>query len=76
MEQNSNALAISSLKLGMVMKKLERGSVSEFLNAPANPPLEYPDVARMIVRWIDKGDWENVKSLAQEAWSRTDLSFM
>jgi hypothetical protein len=69
MEQNSNALAISSLKLGMVMKSLDRDSVCEFLGAPTNLPLEYPNVARMIVRWIESGDWQDVQGLAREAWS-------
>jgi uncharacterized protein (TIGR00661 family) len=75
MEQNSNALSILSLKLGMVMKRLDRNSVLKFLDAPANLPLEYPNVARMIVRWIEGGNWEDVESLAQEAWRSTDLTF-
>jgi uncharacterized protein (TIGR00661 family) len=75
MEQNSNALAISSLNLGMVMKGLDQNAVVEFLEAPANLPLEYPNVAYMIVRWIESGNWEDVKGLAQETWSQTNLSF-
>jgi uncharacterized protein (TIGR00661 family) len=75
MEQNSNALAISSLKLGMVMKSLDRDSVSKFLNAPGNLPLDYPNVASMIVRWIESGDWQDVQGLAREVWSWTDLNF-
>ncbi|MGD8291031.1 MAG: glycosyltransferase family protein [Desulfobacterales bacterium] len=75
MEQNSNALAISALKLGTVMKGLDRRSVLKFLDEPANLPLEYPNVARMIVRWIESGDWQDVEGLAKEAWSWTDLTF-
>ncbi len=76
MEQNSNALAISSLKLGRVMKKLDRKSVVEFLDAPDNPPLAYPNVAQIIVRWVESGNWEDIEGLAREAWSRTDCNML
>jgi uncharacterized protein (TIGR00661 family) len=75
MEQNSNALAIESLKLGMVMKRLNQNSVADFLDAPANQPLGYPNVARIIARWIERGNWEDVEGLAQEAWRATNLNF-
>jgi uncharacterized protein (TIGR00661 family) len=76
MEQNSNALAISSLKLGRVMQKLDRNAVVEFLDAPGNSPLAYPNVARIIVRWIESGNWEDIEGLAREAWRRTDLNML
>ena len=71
MEQVSNALAISSLKLGMVMRELDKFRVAQLLDRPARPPIEFPNVARLIAHWIDSGRWEDVDGLVRKAWSRT-----
>lgn len=69
-EQVSNALAISLLKLGMVMKELDKTRVAQLLDSRAGTPLEIPDVALMIANWIDSGQWEDADGLARMAWSR------
>ena len=70
MEQMSNALVISSLKLGMVMNRLKKTSVGQFLERPAVPPIKYPNVARIIVDWIESGRWEDLRSTAESAWKK------
>ena len=69
MEQASNAFVISQLKLGMIMPKLNQDAVRNFLATPSIGPIHYPDVARIIAEWIDRGKWEDVEGLAQSAWS-------
>jgi len=72
MEQMSNAAAIDSLKLGMAMKRLDPASVEQFLDQSAGTPIKYPNVARLIARWIESGHWEDVEGLARDAWQKTE----
>jgi uncharacterized protein (TIGR00661 family) len=73
MEQASNAFVVSELKLGMIMKKLDHGAVEQFLAAPSVAPIRYPDVARIVVEWIESGNWEDVEGAARSAWR--DIKF-
>jgi uncharacterized protein (TIGR00661 family) len=73
MEQVSNALAIASLKLGMVMKKLNIVKVAQFLDQPAGAPVKFPNVAGLVAEWIESGRWEDVEGLAAKAWQQTKL---
>jgi uncharacterized protein (TIGR00661 family) len=73
MEQISNALAITFLELGMTMSRLNRFMVADFLNRPAGPPIKFPNVARLIAKWIESGQWEDVAGLAKLAWQETVL---
>jgi uncharacterized protein (TIGR00661 family) len=72
-EQLSNALAITFLKLGMAMTRLNKVSVAQFLNQPAGAPIRYPNVARMIAEWVANLQWQDVKGLADRAWQQTAL---
>jgi uncharacterized protein (TIGR00661 family) len=74
MEQLSNAMVISQLKLGMSMKRLDKTKVFKFLGIPGGSAVKYPNVARFIADWIDSGHWEDVEGLAQMAWKQTDIS--
>jgi hypothetical protein len=73
MEQISNGLAIATLKLGMVMTRLDHAKVAQFLDRPAVTPIKFPNVARMAANWIESGQWEDVEGLAKMAWQRTAL---
>ena len=70
MEQISNALAITSLKLGMVMTRLNNFKVAQFLDHPSGAPIRFPNVARMVANWVEGGEWEDVEGLSLMAWSR------
>jgi uncharacterized protein (TIGR00661 family) len=73
MEQLSNALAITCLKLGMVMTWLNKASVAQFLDRPAAAPIKFPNVARMIAEWVADGQWKDVEGLASMAWQQAAL---
>jgi uncharacterized protein (TIGR00661 family) len=73
MEQLSNAMVISRLKLGTAMKRLDKGKVVHFLGIPGGFAIRYPNVARLIAGWVDGGHWEDVEGLAQSAWQQTSL---
>jgi len=68
-EQESNALALEHLKLGQVMKTLDRRRIETWLSAPSIPAMKYPNVARMIAQWIHEGRWEDTHALATRAWA-------
>ena len=71
LEQASNAMALSALGWGSVMKDLEQKAVEEWLGKPQNEPAGYPDTAKMIADWIEDGNWEDIEGLSQKAWSKT-----
>jgi hypothetical protein len=75
MEQASNALALSQLKIGMAMKTLNPDSVEVWLNRPPKAPIDYPDVAKILAHWIEKGVWDNIDSLARDVWNRMNIGF-
>ncbi|CAB1083995.1 Glycosyltransferase [Olavius algarvensis Delta 1 endosymbiont] len=70
MEQLSNALALTSLNLGMTMEKLDGDGVAQFLDRPSASRLKIPDVARLVAEWIEGGQWEDVEGLARKAWQQ------
>jgi uncharacterized protein (TIGR00661 family) len=68
MEQISNARALAKLNLGGVMSELDQNSLLQWLEGPSPAPMGYPHVARLIAEWIDRGQWQDVKELARNAW--------
>jgi uncharacterized protein (TIGR00661 family) len=74
MEQISNALAITSLKLGMAMTRLNNVRVAQFLDRPSGTPIRFPNVARMVANWVEGGQWEDLEGLAWAAWQQTTLA--
>jgi hypothetical protein len=75
MEQASNALALSQLKIGMSMKTLNPDSVEVWLNSLPNAPIDYPDVAKILAHWIEYGQWDNIDGLARDVWNRMKFGF-
>jgi uncharacterized protein (TIGR00661 family) len=73
MEQLSNALVISSLKMGMAMARLNMASVAKFLDRPTRVPAKIPNVARLVAEWVESGYWEDVEGLAHKVWQQTVL---
>ncbi|KPJ77757.1 MAG: hypothetical protein AMJ54_06150 [Deltaproteobacteria bacterium SG8_13] len=70
-EQLSNALAISKLGLGGVMNHLDAQHIGRWLQRPADPPVTYPDVARILANWLAEGRWEDLDGLARIVWQQT-----
>jgi len=67
-EQESNALSLSQLKLGIAINKLKIETIQNWLNSPSNKPMKYPNVAEHIAKWIDSGCWDDITNLAQSLW--------
>jgi uncharacterized protein (TIGR00661 family) len=70
MEQSSNALALEQLNLGMAMNTLDQKVVSRFLTSSSSKKVAYPNVAEIIVQWLENGQLNNIDSLADECWNR------
>ncbi len=73
MEQLSNAMAISMLNLGTVMKRLNPDNIADFLKNARARRVRYPDTAEKIAAWIEKGRWEDLGGLARECWQETEM---
>lgn len=71
LEQSSNALAVTQLRLGVVMSELCSQAVESWLHSSVIPAAGYPDVAGLIAQWVEQGDWLNIKKLSALAWERT-----
>jgi hypothetical protein len=73
MEQLSNALAISNLGIGVVMRTLDRDYTERFLNNPGMIPMKYPYVSDIIAEYIEKGEWDNMDGLVKKSWNSINL---
>lgn len=70
-EQESNARALHELDLGMTMETLQRPSVDAWLQWNKAQKVNYPDVAKHIVEWLQAGSWDNCQALSEELWQLT-----
>ena len=68
-EQFLNGRALRSLGLGRVTERLTREGIESWLDIPEPAPMNYPDVTRRLVDWIDGGAVRSVRDLAAEIWS-------
>ena len=59
LEQESNALALETLNVGMVMNSLDRSTIKRWFKIEKPHPIKYPDAAGIIAGWISKGNWDN-----------------
>lgn len=73
MEQLSNAKAISMLNLGLVMERLDRAAVKDFLHKPMVHPVNYPNVAEIIADVIDNGSWADMERTFRSAWTGVNI---
>ena len=67
-EQLCNALALQSLRRATVIGSLDRGILEQWLELPRHEPVEYPDVAGTVARWIAAGRPVPPAELARDAW--------
>lgn len=70
-EQESNALALHQLDLGIAMGQLQRPTVDAWLQWNKEQKVHYPDVAKHIVQWIQAGQWQSCEALSKELWQIT-----
>ncbi|MBN1521760.1 MAG: hypothetical protein JW928_04435 [Candidatus Aureabacteria bacterium] len=70
-EQESNALALSCLGLGMTMKKLDKSTLEKWLRSSFDHHIHYPNVARNIAEWIHAEKWNDTSSLIETCWKNS-----
>jgi len=68
LEQTSNARALKMLGLADVISSLDAGSVHAWLARDPAPAQNYPDVARLIAEWVDRGNWHDTGDLVTRSW--------
>lgn len=68
-EQISNAMALSTLKYGMVMDEISKLTIDEFLASDTSVKLTFPNVAAEIVNHILEGKF-NSKRISKSCWSQ------
>ncbi len=73
-EQFLNGLALEALGLGTVAARLSPEVVEAWLDSPMPAPMNYPDVTRLLVDWIDRGNWDRTDELVEDAWNEVSWS--
>jgi len=69
-EQQSNALAIEQLGLGMMMPALDKSIVEKWLRSETKRSIHFPQVAPALAEWIGKKDWNSLGELSNSLWSQ------
>jgi uncharacterized protein (TIGR00661 family) len=67
-EQQSNALAMEELGLGMRMAELSGKKVEEWINSPSPKNISFPQVAPVLAEWIENGKWDTLADLSNKLW--------
>lgn len=73
MEQQSNALALQALGYAASCQKLSRDHIEKWLPLNKPQPLNYPDVALEIARWMVEEKAQNLPALSKALWSKVAL---
>ncbi|AXR08148.1 MJ1255/VC2487 family glycosyltransferase [Salinimonas sediminis] len=69
-EQLSNVLTLSRLDLCQTLFQLDTDIVEEWLAAPENEPIEFPDDPGVLIDWLQRGDFKDTKGLCDALWAR------
>ncbi len=70
-EQESNALALEELSLGMTMHSLDGNVLRDWLVKPCRNPMQYSKTVDFIAEWITKGEWDNMSDYVEAAWAES-----
>jgi len=73
-EQVSNARLLDSFQRATVVSDFNHGVIANWLLAPQQKPLNYPDVATAVAEWITHEDMEDVHGFCKNVWSKIDFS--
>lgn len=67
-EQLSNVLTLNQLDLCQTLFQLDTDIVEEWLEAPDNEAIAFPDNPSILIDWLKKGDFSDTKSLCDALW--------
>lgn len=70
LEQESNAVALEKLGLGLVTRHLCQTDLQRWLAAAPPPAQRYPDATSALVDWLDAGAGESLGALSERLWAR------
>ena len=73
-EQESNALAIEELSLGMTMHALNGSVLRDWLLEPGRNPMGYSKTVDYIAEWITKGEWDDLSDYVEAAWADCEVN--
>jgi hypothetical protein len=69
-EQESNAIAIKGLNLGMEMNHLDPKILDHWLEKRSGVNKRYLNVAQKICEWIVDGNWSDLQQLVNTTWNK------
>ncbi|RDV25532.1 glycosyltransferase [Alteromonas aestuariivivens] len=69
-EQLSNVLTLNTLGLCQTLFQLDTDIVEEWLDAPDNEAIQFPDDPGILIDWITNRDWHNPQSLCDALWQQ------
>lgn len=70
MEQQSNAFALSQLGYGSVAQVLTEKAIGDWLSMPRARPVDYPNVAQALARWVARGQQPDISQVRDELWQQ------
>ena len=73
-EQEANAMSIELLEYGTKVKKINEEVLTKWLKTKSKIKINYPNVAKDIANWINKGNFEDSYQLVKEAWEKTKIT--
>ena len=73
-EQLSNVLMLDKLSLCQTLFQLDTDIVEEWLNAPANDAIQFPDDPTLLIEWLKQGNWQDTQSLCDALWQQVKYS--
>lgn len=72
MEQLSNALAMERLGYGQTMRQLSGAVVENWLAHGRSVQISFPNVAKAIVEWLQKGVWRVDREWVEALWRQAE----
>lgn len=69
-EQLSNVLTLNQLDLCQTLFQLDTDVVEEWLEAPDNEAITFPDDPSLLIDWLIKGNWQDTQSLCDALWQQ------
>jgi uncharacterized protein (TIGR00661 family) len=67
-EQLSNVLTLNQLELCQTLFQLDTDIVEEWLEAPDNEAIAFPDDPNVLIDWLKKGNFSDTQSLCDALW--------
>ena len=73
MEQSSNALALSTLGLGLSTSTIDTAAISKFISTAQTQQVNYPDVSALLATWLKNYPNISLDALVNDAWQGVNI---